>query len=142
MVEMFRAFRIAGQNFFLPPGVPRERVQILADAMRKTLSDPEFLKEYQKLSGEAASPLAAEALEKVIKELPRDANVVELFNKLGGADPLPEGDVLLVRCLLYGNTASANLVPANTPGLGEILGRFDTPCDCLSIVCPLSSMSK
>ena len=89
MIEMFRAFRIAGQNFFLPPGVPRERTQILADAMRKTLSDPEFLKEYQKLSGEAASPLAAEALEKVIKELPRDANVVELFNKLGGADPLP-----------------------------------------------------
>ncbi|MGZ8466977.1 MAG: hypothetical protein ACXWXT_15655 [Candidatus Binatia bacterium] len=89
MVEMFRAFRIAGQNFFLPPGVPRDRVQILADAMRKTLSDPEFLKEYQKLSGEAASPLAADALEKVIKELPRDANVVELFNKLGGADPLP-----------------------------------------------------
>jgi len=44
MVEMFRAFRIAGQNFFLPPGVPRDRVQILADAMRKTLSDPEFLK--------------------------------------------------------------------------------------------------
>jgi tripartite-type tricarboxylate transporter receptor subunit TctC len=89
MVEMFRAFRIAGQNFFLPPGVPRDRAQILADAMRKTLSDPEFLKEYQKLSGEAASPLAADALDKVIKELPRDANVVELFNKLGGADPLP-----------------------------------------------------
>jgi len=89
MVEMFRAFRIAGQNFFLPPGVPRERAQVLAEAMRKTLSDPEFLKEYQKLSGEAASPLAAEALDKVIKELPRDANVVELFNKLGGADPLP-----------------------------------------------------
>jgi len=89
MVEMFRAFRIAGQNFFLPPGVPRDRVQILIDAMRKTLADPEFLKEYQKLSGEMASPLAAEALEKVIKELPRDANVVELFNKLAGADPLP-----------------------------------------------------
>ena len=89
MVEMFRAFRIAGQNFFLPPGVPRDRVQILADAMRKTLSDPEFLKEYQKLSGEAASPLAADALDKVIRELPRDAAVIELFNKLAGADPLP-----------------------------------------------------
>jgi len=89
MVEMFRAFRIAGQNFFLPPGVPKERVQILTEAMRKTLSDPEFLKEYQKLSGEAASPLTAEALEKVVRELPRDANVVELFKKLAGADPLP-----------------------------------------------------
>lgn len=89
MVEMFRAFRIAGQNFFLPPGVPKERVQLLTEAMRKTLSDPEFLKEYQKLSGEEASPLAAEALEKVIRELPRDTNVVELFKKLAGAEPMP-----------------------------------------------------
>jgi len=28
-------------------------------------------------------------LEKVIRELPREAAVVELFNKLAGADPLP-----------------------------------------------------
>jgi tripartite-type tricarboxylate transporter receptor subunit TctC len=89
MIEMFRAFRIAGQNFFLPPGVPAERAQILTDAMRKTLTDPEFLKEYQKLSGEAASPLMAETLTKVIRELPREANVVELFKQLAGADPLP-----------------------------------------------------
>jgi len=89
ILEMFRAFRLAGQNFFLPPGVPKERVQILLDAMRKTLSDPEFSKEYQKVSGETASPLTAEALEKVIRELPRDAATVEVFNKLAGADPLP-----------------------------------------------------
>jgi len=30
-----------------------------------------------------------EALEKTIRELPRDPEVVELFNKLAGADPLP-----------------------------------------------------
>jgi tripartite-type tricarboxylate transporter receptor subunit TctC len=89
IMEMFRAFRLAGQNFFLPPGVPKERVQILQDAMRKTFSDPEFSKEYQQVSGETASPLTAEALEKVIRELPRDATVIELFNKLAGADPLP-----------------------------------------------------
>jgi hypothetical protein len=89
IMEMFRAFRLAGQNFFLPPGVPKERVQILQEAIRKTFSDPEFSKEYQKVSGEAASPLTAEALEKVIRELPRDSSAVELFNKLAGADPLP-----------------------------------------------------
>lgn len=89
IVDMFRSFRIAGQNFFLPPGTPKDRVQILTDAMRKTLSDSEFLKEYRKLSGETASPLAAEALEKVIRELPRDKSAVELFNKLAGAAPLP-----------------------------------------------------
>jgi hypothetical protein len=30
-----------------------------------------------------------EALEKVTRGLPRDSDVVELFNKLAGADPLP-----------------------------------------------------
>ena len=89
ILQMFRAFRLAGQNFFLPPGVATERAQILRESMRKTLSDPEFLKEYQKVSGEAPTPLMPEALEKVIRELPRDPVVVELFNKLAGADPLP-----------------------------------------------------
>jgi hypothetical protein len=89
LVEMFRAFRLAGQNFFLPPGTPKDRTQILQDAMRKTLSDPEFEKEYEKITGDTPSPLAPEALEKVIRELPRDPVVVELFNKLAGADPLP-----------------------------------------------------
>jgi tripartite-type tricarboxylate transporter receptor subunit TctC len=89
IVEMFRAFRLAGQNFFLPPGTPKERVRTLQDAMRKTFADPEFSKEYQKLAGEAPTPLMPEALEKVIKELPRDAETIELFNKLAGAAPLP-----------------------------------------------------
>jgi len=89
ILGMFRAFRLAGQNFFLPPGVPKERAQILVEAMRKTLADPEFSKEYQKLSNETPTPLMPEALEKVIRELPRDPAVVEVFNKLAGADPLP-----------------------------------------------------
>ncbi len=89
ILGMFRAFRLAGQNFFLPPAVPKDRAQILIEAMRKTLGDPEFSKEYHKLSNETPTPLVAEALEKVIRELPRDAAVVETFNKLAGADPLP-----------------------------------------------------
>ena len=89
ILGMFRAFRLAGQNFFLPPGVPKDRAQILIEAMRKTLGDPEFSKEYHKLSNEVPTPLTAEALEKVIRELPRDAATVEIFNKLAGADPLP-----------------------------------------------------
>ena len=89
LLEVFRAFRLAGQNFFLAPGTPKDRAQILQDAMRKTLSDPEFYKEFEKLTGDTASPLAPEALEKVIRELPRDASVIELFHKLAGADALP-----------------------------------------------------
>lgn len=89
LLSMFRAFRLSGQSFFLPPETPKERVQILREAMRKTLVDPEFSKEFHKLTGDDPTPLMPETLEKAIKEMPRDADVVELFNKLAGPEPLP-----------------------------------------------------
>jgi tripartite-type tricarboxylate transporter receptor subunit TctC len=89
LLDMFRAFRLSGQSFFLPPQTPTERVQVLREAMRKTLTDPEFSKEFTKLTGDDPTPLMPEALEKAIREMPRDADVVELFNKLAGPDPLP-----------------------------------------------------
>ncbi len=89
LLQMFRAFNPAGQNFFLPPGTPKDRVQILRDAMRKTFTDPEFPKQYEKLTGEEVFPLMPEAVEKAIRELPREAAVIELFNNLAGAGPLP-----------------------------------------------------
>ena len=57
--------------------------------MRKTLNDPESHKEFQKYTDDNATPLIPEVLEKTIKELARDPDVVELFNKLAGADALP-----------------------------------------------------
>jgi tripartite-type tricarboxylate transporter receptor subunit TctC len=89
LLEMFRSFRLSGQSFFLPPETPRERVQLLQEAMRKTLVDPEFVKEFRKLTGDDPTPLMPETLGKAIREMPRDADVVELFNKLAGSEPLP-----------------------------------------------------
>jgi hypothetical protein len=57
--------------------------------MRKTLQDPEFAAEYRKLVGDDPTPVMAEALEKAIKELPRESDVIQLFNKLGDSGPLP-----------------------------------------------------
>ena len=89
LLEMFRSFRLSGQSFFLPPETPKERVQVLQEAMRKTLADPEFGKEFRKLTGDDPTPLMPEALGKAIRAMPRDADVVELFNKLAGSEPLP-----------------------------------------------------
>lgn len=89
LLQMFRAFNPAGQNFFLPPGTPKERVQILQQAMRRTLTDPEFHKEYKKLTGDDVLPLMPDAVENAIRELPREPEVVKLFNILAGAEPLP-----------------------------------------------------
>lgn len=89
ILTLFRTFRLVGSPYVLPPGTPPELVAILRDAMRKTFQDPAFLKEFKKLTGDDASPLLPEAQEKIIKEIPRDSEIIATFNRLAGADPLP-----------------------------------------------------
>jgi tripartite-type tricarboxylate transporter receptor subunit TctC len=89
ILTMFRTFRLVGSPYVLPPGTAQEPVAILRDAMRKTFKDPAFLKEFKKLSGDDATPLLPETQERVIREIPRDTEIIATFNKLAGSDPLP-----------------------------------------------------
>ncbi len=89
IMTMQRAFRVTGQPFVLPPATPKERAQILREAFHKVYKDPEFHKEYKKLTADDATPLMPEAHEKVIREIPRDPEIAEIFKKLVGAGPLP-----------------------------------------------------
>jgi len=89
LIILARAFRIAGTHIVLPPGTPKDRVDVLQEAFRKTYKDQEFFREYKKLVGDDPSPLLPENHERAIKEIPRDPEVIELFKKLVGADPLP-----------------------------------------------------
>ena len=49
--------------------------------MRKTFRDPAFLEAYRKATGEDATPVMPEDLQRIVKEVPRDPEVVGLFNK-------------------------------------------------------------
>ena len=89
LLDMFRAFQYPRWPYIFPPGTPKDRVQIIREAMRKSFADPEFPGEFRKLMGDDPAPLNGEELERVIKELPRDKEVVQLYQKLAGADPLP-----------------------------------------------------
>lgn len=89
LLAMYRAFRLVGTPYILAPGTPKPQAQILQEAFRKALKDPDFHREFKKLSGFEASPLMPEEQDKAIRELPRDRDVVELFKKLSGPDPLP-----------------------------------------------------
>jgi tripartite-type tricarboxylate transporter receptor subunit TctC len=89
VIALNRAFRLGGSPFILPPGTPKELADILREAFRKTFNDPEFRKEFNKLVGDDPTPLMPEALEKYVRELPREAETIELFKKLAGGDPLP-----------------------------------------------------
>jgi hypothetical protein len=86
---MFRNFSLTGGPFILPPAMPKERMEIIKEALRKSFKDPEFFKEYRKVTGEDPTPLMPEANEKAVRELPRDRETIELFKKFASAGPLP-----------------------------------------------------
>ena len=89
IMTMFRTFRLVGSPYVLPPGTPPELANQYREAMRKTFKDPAFLKEFKKLTADDATPLLPEAQERAIKDIPRDAEVIAIFNKLAGSEPLP-----------------------------------------------------
>src|SRR5262249_40822404 len=60
VIQLQRAFRVSGTPFVLPPATPKDRVEILQEAFRKTYRDPEFFREYKKLTADEPTPLLPE----------------------------------------------------------------------------------
>ena len=90
VLALQRAIRLGGSAIVLPPNTPRDRVEILQAAMRKALNDPAFFTSFGKLVGEDPTPLMPEELQKVIQDVPREPEVVSLFDKIAGAERLPD----------------------------------------------------
>ena len=61
----------------------------MKEATRKALRDPEYAKAYEKLTTEPAMPMLAEDYEKALREIPREAELVDLVKKLSGPGTLP-----------------------------------------------------
>lgn len=88
LLMLFRNVRLFGTSYFLPPGVPEDRVKILQNAFTKTFADPEFEKEFKKLTGEESQALTVEEMKKAMSEIPRDTEVISFFKQFAGPDPL------------------------------------------------------
>lgn len=89
LLGLIRATRQVGTPFLIPPGTPKEQVQILRDGMSKTFRDPEFQKEYRRITSDNVSPMTPEAQQETIRSIPRDAETIGLFNLINGNKPLP-----------------------------------------------------
>jgi tripartite-type tricarboxylate transporter receptor subunit TctC len=89
VLALQRGFRVTGTPFVLPPGTPKDRVDILKEAFRKTYLDPGFPKEYRRLTSDDPTPLLPENHEQAIREVPRDAEAIELFKIIAGPKKLP-----------------------------------------------------
>ncbi|HJX11241.1 MAG TPA: hypothetical protein VJ733_12185 [Candidatus Binatia bacterium] len=50
---------------------------------------PEVIERVKKLAADDATPLVPEAHEKVIREIPQDPEIIEIFKKIVSAGPLP-----------------------------------------------------
>ena len=58
--------------------------------MRKTNTDPAFHSEYKKITGgDDPTPLMPDEQAKIVREIPRDAEIIELFKKFAVTAPLP-----------------------------------------------------
>ena len=88
LLSMWRSFRSAAMPWVLPPRTPKDRTEIVQDAMRKTFNDPEFRAEFKKVITDDASPLMPEDLTKMIHEMPRDPEVTDMLKKMSGPEPL------------------------------------------------------
>ena len=86
LLSLWRSFRVIGSPYVLPPGTPQEHVQ---GSHPEAFQDPEFHTEHEKLAGDSAELITPDAMAKIIKEMPRDAEVIETLEKLSGAGPLP-----------------------------------------------------
>jgi tripartite-type tricarboxylate transporter receptor subunit TctC len=90
VLALFRNLRLTGSPFFAPPGTPADRIEILKAAITKTFNDPEFHKEYKKLVSDEPTPLSPDENQQAIRELPRDAETIDVYKKLAGPEALPK----------------------------------------------------
>lgn len=89
LVGLFREFLYPRWPYVLPPATPAEIVKTLREAMVKAFNDPGFHQEFKKLMASDPSPLTGVEVEKSIRELPRDPEVVGLYKKMAEHGPLP-----------------------------------------------------
>jgi tripartite-type tricarboxylate transporter receptor subunit TctC len=89
LLGLYRAFDYPRWPYILPPGTPKDLVNILRDAMTKSFKDPGFAKEFKKLTGVDPSPITAEAIEAALKDLPRDSETIALYKQLADHRPMP-----------------------------------------------------
>ena len=68
---------------------PKQIVQTLRDALAKVFDDPQFYKDYEKLTGEEPRPLTGDLLEREIRDIGGQQDIAELLKKIGGPDTLP-----------------------------------------------------
>jgi len=74
--------------YFTSKGIPEEAQLALRQAFKRLWSDPQFAKDYERMTAEPLEAISGEEIEKFLQEVPEDAKVKSVMQQLLGAGPI------------------------------------------------------
>jgi tripartite-type tricarboxylate transporter receptor subunit TctC len=89
VLQFHNASRPTSAPYFAPKGIPEPALRALKEAFDRTWKDPEFIKEYSSTTGEPADPMTGEEIEEVLRQLPKDPKIKEIYTRIIAAGALP-----------------------------------------------------
>jgi hypothetical protein len=84
-----RGIRPASGPYLAPKGIPSQALAELREGFNKVWVDPKFAEEYHQLTRESADPVNGEEIDKVLRQMPMDPRVMDVYKQLAGGGPMP-----------------------------------------------------
>jgi tripartite-type tricarboxylate transporter receptor subunit TctC len=89
VLRLHDSSRPGSSVFMIAKGAPEPALKALAEAFDRVWKDPQFAEEYKKLSGEPTDPITGPEIHQVLEQMPRDPKIMEIYQQIIGAGPLP-----------------------------------------------------
>jgi tripartite-type tricarboxylate transporter receptor subunit TctC len=89
VLRFYQNSRPGSSVYFTQKGIPEEAAVALRQAFRRLWSDPQFAKDYERMTAEPLEAISGEEIEKFLQDVPEDAKVKSVMQQLLGAGPIP-----------------------------------------------------
>jgi hypothetical protein len=90
--DVLRAYynsRPGSSVYFGPKGMPEEAHAALRQAFGKIWADPQFGRDYERLTAEPFEAITGEEIERFLQDIPEDVRLRTVMQQVLGAGPLP-----------------------------------------------------
>ena len=91
VMQLYYSTRPASSGFIVPKGIPEAALKDLKTAFKKVWKDPQFAKDYRRLTGEPALPVTGEEIVAALRKIPKDPKFMRVYKQVISAGPLPPG---------------------------------------------------
>ncbi len=89
VMQLYYSTRPASSGFIVPKGIPDAALKDLQTAFNKVWEDPQFAKDYRRLTGEPALPVTGDEIEAALRRVPKDPKIMKVYKQVISAGPLP-----------------------------------------------------